>query len=114
MSEPLLLAALSEIAESECIFTIQDAQGIPTTENSEGEKTMPFWSSDAKAQSFIESMDGYKEFTILPIEWRVFAEKWVPGLDADKLLAGLNWEGEGAKGFDLEPFELLEKVEGDE
>ena len=114
MSEALLLSALSEIAESEQIFTIQDEQGIPSTENSEGEATMPFWSSAEKAQSFIQQTAGYENFQVLAIEWEVFAEKWVPGLDRDKLLAGLNWEQGGeAKGFDLMPFELLEKVEGD-
>lgn len=111
MSEELLNAAFAHIAETEMIYTIQDADGIPTTENAEGEQTMPFWSSSEKATAFIEQVSGYESFSILAVDWAVFSDKWVPGLDADKLLAGLDWEGEAeAKGFDLEPFELLEKV----
>lgn len=111
MSEEILNAAIAEIAAAKTLYTIQDAEGIPTTENAEGEQTMPFWSSENKALAFIEQVSGYAGFSVLSIDWDVFAEKWAPGLDADKLLAGLNWQGaEQAKGFDLEPFELLEKV----
>lgn len=114
MSEDLLQNALSEMAESEMIYTIQDEQGIPTTENSEGEPTMPFWSSEEKAQAFIQTTAGYEKFAVLAINWDQFAEKWVPGLDRDKLLAGLNWQGgDQAQGFDLEPFELYDKVEAE-
>ena len=111
MSEEILLAAYSEILAADAIFTIQDASGIPTTENVEGEKTMPFWSSEEKAQAFIASAEGYSDFAVLKVEWKVFAEKWLPGLDADGLLAGLNWQGETGEGFDFDAYELYEKVE---
>lgn len=111
MSEEVLLAAYSEILEADAIFTIQDESGIPTTENIEGEKTMPFWSCEEQAQAFIDSVKGYSAFSVLKVEWKVFAEKWLPGLDADGLLAGLNWQGETGAGFDFDAYELYEKVE---
>lgn len=111
MSEEVLLTAYSEILEADAIFTIQDAAGIPSTENVEGEKTMPFWSSEEKAQAFIKSAPGYASFSILKVEWKTFAEKWLPGLDRDGLLAGLNWQGDSGEGFDFDAYELYEKVE---
>ena len=111
MSEDVLLAAYSEILEADAIFTIQDESGIPTTENTEGEKTMKFWSSEEKALAFIDVAEGYAAFNVLKVEWKLFAEKWLPGLDADGLLAGLNWQGETGEGFDFDAYELYEQVE---
>ena len=45
------------------------------------------------------------------MQWKIFAEKWLPGLDADGLLAGLNWQGDSGEGFDFDAYELYEKVE---
>lgn len=111
MTEDILLAAYSEILAADAIFTIQDESGIPTTENAEGEKTMPFWSCAEKAQTFIDGAPGYAAFSVLKVEWKIFAEKWLPGLDADGLLAGLNWQAENGAGFDFDAYELYENVE---
>ncbi|PIE36925.1 MAG: hypothetical protein CSA54_02685 [Gammaproteobacteria bacterium] len=110
MTQDLLQQACREIRQAQAIFTIQDSAGIPSTENSEGEKTMPFWSSHEHARHFIDSVAGYADFAVLEIPWPLFVEKWLPGLNADSLLAGLNWQGADACGFDLEPDELAEKV----
>jgi hypothetical protein len=32
--------------------------------------------------------------------WR---ERWLPGLERDGLLVGVNWSGDRATGFDVEP-----------
>lgn len=111
MSEIDVTPFLAEIAASASIWTIQDDSGIPSTVNSEGEGSMPFWSSRQRALDFMAAVPGYAGFEPMEIAWDVFAEKWAPGLDRDDLLAGLNWEGSEARGLDLEPFELVEKVE---
>ena len=111
MSEEMLLSAYSEILDVGAIFTIQDVSGIPITKNTEGEKTMPFWSCEKKAQAFISSVEGYSAFSVLKVEWKIFAEKWLSGLDADGLLVGLNWQGENGIGFDFDAYELYEKIE---
>jgi Protein of unknown function (DUF2750) len=36
-------------------------------------------------------------------DWR---SRWLPGLDQDRLLVGLNWSGDRATGYDVRPAEV--------
>ena len=37
------------------------------------------------------------------LDWR---SRWLPGLDQDQLLVGLNWSGDRATGYDIRPAEV--------
>ena len=70
---------------------------------------MPFWSSEARAKRVVETVNAYKNFEPVPIELTTFAEKWLPGMQKDGLLCGLNWSGERVTGYDLAPSDVLAK-----
>lgn len=72
---------------------------------------MPFWSLESRARRVIETVADYRGFTPVPIEWSVFVERWVPGLEKDGLLVGINWSGQSATGFDAEPRKVQQNVE---
>ena len=72
---------------------------------------MPFWSSETRARSVVETVAAYSGFEIVSIPLNTFAERWVPGLETDGLLAGLNWSGPRATGLDLAPSEVQRKLE---
>ena len=72
---------------------------------------MPFWSLESRARRVIETVAAYGGFTPVPIEWSVFVQRWVPGLEGDGLLVGINWSGQFAAGFDVEPGKVRESVE---
>jgi len=38
------------------------------------------------------------------VTWR---QRWLPGLERDGLLVGLNWSGDRATGYDIEPADVL-------
>ncbi|WP_040459160.1 DUF2750 domain-containing protein [Gayadomonas joobiniege] len=80
-----------EVAQSFCLFTIVDAAGIPTPANEDGQKTMPFWSNEEKAQAFIQANPDFAGFQPLRVDWAVFEDKWFAGIVADDLVVGLNW-----------------------
>ena len=48
------------------------------------------------------------------IEWTTFCERWVPGLEKDGLLVGVNWSGDRATGFDVKPRDVVANVEAGE
>lgn len=100
-----------EVAESGIVWGIKDSGGFPAPRGSEGARAMPFWSSQSRAQRLIDNVSAYKDFEPVAISWADFCERWVPGLSRDGLLAGINWSGERATGFDIQPFELQENVE---
>jgi len=45
----------------------------------------------------------YAEFEVFNIPLEEFRSRWLPGLERDGLLVGLNWSGQWATGLDVEP-----------
>ena len=71
---------------------------------------MPFWSSEGRAQNLISTVTAYADFQPAQLELSAFIERWLPGLERDGLLAGLNWAGERATGYDLQPKDVLARL----
>ena len=64
---------------------------------------MPFWSKESRARTVVMHVSAYSNFDVVRIDLDAWAEHWLPGLEADGLPVGLNWSGELATGFDVEP-----------
>ena len=104
------LAFYREVAANGTVWAIRDENGFPAPVNSDGKRAMPFWSLKSRALAVVGKPGAYKGFEPIEIGWQTFYEKWVPGLTRDGLLAGLNWNGASATGFDITPTELLRNV----
>ena len=100
-----------EVAESGVVWGIKDSGGFPAPYGSDGSRAMPFWSSELRALKVIQNVSAYNDFEPVAIEWSVFCERWVPGLNHDGLFAGVNWSGSSAKGFDVFPTNSQRNVE---
>ena len=77
---------------------------------------MPFWSSPARAQraADTEQFAGCQPRRLSLAE---FQERWLPGLERDGLLVGVNWTGARFTGYDVEPAEVrawFDALRGDE
>lgn len=100
-----------EVSKSGNVFSIKDAGGFPAPYNTlDKERAMPFWSLRSRAQKVIDSVPAYKDFEPVEITLQEFKEKWLPGLKTDGLLVGINWSGESATGYDLQPEEVLSSL----
>ncbi|WP_137928483.1 DUF2750 domain-containing protein [Cupriavidus sp. 2SB] len=100
-----------EIAESGVIWSIRDDNGFPAPLTFTGRRAMPFWSSESRALVVIGGVAAYHGFRPVAISWNDFRERWIPGLTRDELLAGINWSGSRAIGFDILPSDLARNVE---
>ena len=49
----------------------------------------------------IGTVDAYREFELHEIPADVFLERWLPGLERDGILVGVNWAGANATGYDI-------------
>ncbi len=96
-------AFFSEVEQTGIIWSIKDDQGFPAPLTHDGRRAMPFWSSESRAIRIINTVEVYRNFTLVAITWEIFKERWIPGLIKDGLLAGINWSGDRASGFDIEP-----------
>jgi hypothetical protein len=100
-----------EVAEHQVVWAIKDEGGFPAPFGDEQRRSMPFWSSQARARKVISSVPAYQGFAPVAITWSEFVERWVPGLTKDGLLVGVNWSGERATGYDIEADVVRKNVE---
>jgi hypothetical protein len=100
-----------EVSKLKKLWTIRDSGGFPSPKNSDEERAQPFWSSLERAKHILNSVPAYQSFEIVELDWPVFVERWIPGLTKDKILVGVNWSGESARGYDIEPKEIKINVE---
>lgn len=71
---------------------------------------MPFWSKRSRARGVVDRVEAFRQFDVVMVpldEWR---ERWLPGLERDGLRVGLNWSGNRATRYDLEPAAVLERL----
>lgn len=100
-----------DVAVSRKIWTVEDAQGTPAPLTASGRRAMPFWSTLSRVRRIIRTVPAYSAFQPREIQWSEFLTAWLPDLKADKYLVGVNWSGPRAKGYDIEPDDLIRNVE---
>jgi hypothetical protein len=103
-------AFFSEIALQGCVWAIRDSAGFPTSTNASGETTMPFWSLESRANKIVDSVPAYSGFVPEKLKLDVFESRWLPGLERDGLLVGINWSGDSATGYDMKPADVAARL----
>jgi hypothetical protein len=106
VSAPQADAFYAEALRERKVWTLRDAAGFPAPINGDGLRSQPFWSLRSRAERIRESVPAYAEMEVVELGIDSWRERWLPGLERDGLLVGLNWSGERATGFDLEPAEV--------
>jgi hypothetical protein len=103
-------AFFREVVRDGVVWTMRDGGGFPAPMTSEGQRAMPFWSLRSRVLRIIEAVPAYSGFEpeeISLTEWRT---EWLAGLRRDNMLAGVNWSGAQAAGMDLEPDDVISRL----
>lgn len=103
-------AFFDELGSDGPVWTIEDDGGVAAPLGSSGRRRMPFWSRRSRAEQIIRTVRAYEGFRPLEISREHFESRWLPGLQRDGLLAGVNWSGAGATGYDLAPDEVAVRL----
>lgn len=103
---------INEIIEQQKIWTIECEDGVPIT-TSDGEDSMPFWSSELRTKEIINSVDFYHKYKTLKISLEDFINNWLPNLKKDALVVGANLRGKSLIGPNWNPKELLEQIQNE-
>lgn len=110
VSAAMVEAFFSELTVAGSVWAVRDAEGYPAPVNDDGVRVMPFWSKRSRAEKVVLGVPAFAGFDVVELtvaEWR---DRWLPGLQADGLLVGLNWSGPRATGYDLTPAEVAERM----
>ena len=93
------------------MWTLRDESGYPAPMNADGERAQPFWSSRSRVQKIIATVPAYDAFEPVEIPLSTFIERWLPGLERDGLCVGVNWSGDRATGYDVDPASVRAALE---
>lgn len=96
--------------ENDAVWTVRDEGGYPAPENREGRRAQPFWSSRTRVERIIETVPAYSGFEPEEIPLADFLDNWLPDLERDGLLIGVNWSGPSARGYDVEARDVAQAV----
>jgi hypothetical protein len=103
-------AFFDEVIAASAVWSVADANGHPAPVNGDGRRSMPFWSKESRAVSIVEQVEAYRSFDVVRIDLDAWVERWLPGLEGDGLLVGLNWSGDSATGYDVEPSDAAARL----
>jgi hypothetical protein len=104
-------AFYKDVAKYMSVWCLRDKDGIPAPKGDKKKRSMPFWSTQSRVNKIINSVTAYSEFEAFEISWDAFRDRWLPGLEKDGLLVGVNWSGDKAVGYDVEPKSVKENIE---
>jgi len=104
-------AFFKEVTTSATVWTVRDAQGFPAPSNGDGRRAMSFWSTASRVERVIDTVPAYLAFIAVPIPVQEWQERWLPGLERDGILVGLNWSGGRAQGYDLEVVDVVKRLD---
>jgi hypothetical protein len=100
-----------ELLDGGSVFTVRDEGGYPAPRNGSGQRAQPFWSTRSRAQRIVDGVPAYAGFEVVEISMEEWRERWLPGLEKNRIHAGLNWSGERATGYDLPAADVLRNLD---
>jgi hypothetical protein len=102
-----------EVMQDGRVFAIRDGEGYPAPSDPEGRRAVPFWSKPTRARRVVDQAAAFLGFEIVVIELDDWLGGWLPCLERDEMLVGVNWAGARATGFDLTPAQAAEWFAGE-
>jgi len=95
-----------DVKRSRKVWTVRDDNGYPAPRTRTGQRAMPFWSTLSRVQRIIKTVSAYRQFNPEELSWETFRDKWLPELEANGCLVGVNWSGRKALGYDMAPADI--------
>ena len=105
-------AFFGEVVATGFLYSLLDDDGIPTPKARGGvEPVMPCWSSQQRVEVIIANVPGAHDHRPIRIVLAEFEKTWLPGIERDGYLLGINWINNPPEGYDITPKAFLEHLE---
>ncbi|MFD5633339.1 DUF2750 domain-containing protein [Streptomyces sp. NPDC127077] len=101
-------AFFRDVSRSGVVWLVRDDDGMPTHLAADGTRSLPFWSTSARAQRAAKIWGNGLRVESLSLDiWR---DRELPDCARDGLKIGINWSGPRLVGWDLTPQEVLNRL----
>ncbi|MFP8886009.1 DUF2750 domain-containing protein [Streptomyces mangrovi] len=101
-------AFFRDVPRSRTVWFVQDEQGSPVPRDSDGTRSLPFWSTSARATRAARVWGHGLWVASMPLEQWLEAE--LPSAAEDGLLIGINWSGPRLVGWSFTVAETLNRL----
>ncbi|WP_393061764.1 DUF2750 domain-containing protein [Streptomyces sp. LN549] len=101
-------AFFRDVRKSGMVWLVRDDDGMPTSLSTDGTRSLPFWSTSARAQRAARVWGHGLRVESMPLNtWR---DRELPDYVRDGLKIGINWSGPRLVGWDFTPTEVLNRL----
>lgn len=104
-------AFFRDVVKTQSVWTVKDDGGFPAPRASSGQRAQPFWSSRSRVSKIIASVPDYANLQPIEITLEDFCKEWLPRLESENILVGVNWSGAQAVGYDLSVSQVQQRIE---
>ena len=110
MPSPALAAFCAHVAAGRAVYALIDADDeVAEIESPDYDRpTVVFWSSPDQAQACAKG--AFEDCDLEEITPEELLEDWLPGMDEDGALAGLDWDPKTMWGAEVEPTDLVAEI----
>src|SRR6476469_7793621 len=92
-----------DVCQRRVVWLVRDDDGCPTSLSADGTRSLPFWSTSARAQRAAKiGGNGLRVESMSLEDWRA---RELPDLAREGLMGGINWSGPRLVGWSLTPME---------
>ncbi|HFB65942.1 MAG TPA: DUF2750 domain-containing protein [Aeromonadales bacterium] len=101
---------IDQVLENEEVWALRSDDGWAQceSENYEDAAVIPFWSEQSYVKDFMAK--NWQEYKVSKITLEDFFNDWLPGMDEDGILVGINWSEE-YDDIEMEPLIVLDDLD---
>ncbi|MER5384242.1 DUF2750 domain-containing protein [Streptomyces sp. NPDC002688] len=101
-------AFFRDVRQSGVVWLVRDDDGSPAPLSADGTRSLPFWSTSARAQRAAKIWGhGLRVESTLLEGWR---DRELPDAAREGLMIGINWSGPRLVGWSFTPMEVLNRL----
>lgn len=101
-------AFFQDVRETETVWFVRDGDGSPAPLGSDGRRSLPVWSSEARAARAADIWGPGLRVESIPLDaWR---DAELPAAGREGLLIGVNWSGPRLVGWSFTIDEVLHRL----
>lgn len=101
-------AFFRDVRQSRVVWLVRDDDGSPTHLSGDGTRSLPFWSTSARAQRAARVWGRGLQVGSMPLD--TWCELVLRDATRDGLVIGINWSGERLVGWSFTPEEVLNRL----
>ncbi|MFD9041189.1 MULTISPECIES: DUF2750 domain-containing protein [Streptomyces] len=101
-------AFFRDVRQSRVVWLVRDDDGSPTHLSGDGTRSLPFWSTSARAQRASKIWGRGLRVGSMPLD--TWCEHVLPDAARDGLVIGINWSGPRLVGWSFTSVEVLNRL----